>query len=141
MIYAEAPIIYIWAIALGISLSALFSIAFFTALSAKAPKKYIALAGTALAFAVMAGAWGGISSSNLEAASDTAAIEHFTDEYGVKLDRDEAVQIREHLDQDHLMYLEANGVTTEILFRNIDGAVEPFVSVGDGIWTQMAAAE
>ena len=85
MIYAEAPIIYIWAIALGISLSALFSIAFFTALSAKAPKKYIALAGAALALAVTAAAWGGISSSNLEAASDTQAIKHFADEYGFDL--------------------------------------------------------
>lgn len=133
--------IHNWALALGIFMSALLFIVFFTALLMKAPKKYIALAGTALALAVTAAAWGGISSSNLEAASDTAAIEHFADEYGFDLDRDEAVEIREHLDQDHLMYLEANGVTTEVLFRNNDGAVEPFVSVGDGIWTQMAAAE
>lgn len=145
MIY-DATTLYAIAGTFGISLAALtlctIPVLLLTEMrdiSGKRPKKSLVAAVAIFILTASMGAWGAITSASTIAANDTEAAAHFK-EYGLHLTGDEAAEIRDHRGEDHSMYLEADGVVTEVLFRNVDGAVEPFTSAGDGTWAPMEAA-
>lgn len=102
-------------------------------------KAHLAVAGAAFLLTASTSVWGLTTFYNTNATADTEATAYFG-EYGLNITGDQAEQIRGHHTEDHTLYLDVDGATTEILFRNVDGAVMPFTSAGDGSWVPMEHA-
>lgn len=77
--------------------------------------------------------WGFASWSGFNASFEEQAVAHF-DDYGIHLDADDAEFIRNAQGQDLTIYLETADGLAEVLFREVDGAVNAFALNDSGRW-------
>lgn len=88
--------------------------------------------GVLIACACLA-AWGFVSWSGFNTSFEEQAVAHFGD-YGLHLDADDAEHIRNAQGQDLTIYLETSDGLAEVLFREVDGAVNALTLNGNGRW-------
>lgn len=145
MIYDDMAVYYALAGGLGLAvgMGIIMSLACLLAVTnGRLRKRYLVPGVALILIAASVAVWGLTARSSRIAATDTEATSHFA-RYGLHLTGEEAAEIRTHYatyTTDHTMYLDAGGITTEILFRKIDGVVEPFATSGDGTWFPMEPA-
>lgn len=98
----------------------------------RAPSTLLVRSGILVACVCLA-VWGFASWSGFNASFEEQAMEHF-DDYGLHLDADDAEHIRNAQGQDLTIYLETADGLAEVLFREVDGAVNAFALNDSGRW-------